>query len=135
MSYEMENERVGEIHVLVVDDHFPTRDMVKTILRSVGFTKISQADNGAAALMKVEEQNIDLVICDWNMPGTSGIEFLTALRSKDRYKNLPFLMLTAEAYRENVKQAIENGVTDYITKPFTAQVLTQKVLQTLGIKA
>ena len=105
--------------------------MVKSILRGFGFSHILQADNGASALMRLEENDVDLVICDWNMPGTSGIELLRSLRKKDRYRSLPFLMLTAEVYKENVEEAIKLGVTDYIAKPFTAETLMNKIMRTL----
>ena len=131
MSNASMTDQLKDLTVLVVDDHFPTRDMVKTILREFGFTKVLQADNGANALQRLEENEVDLVICDWNMPGTSGIELLRSLRKKDRYQNLPFLMVTAEVYKENVQEAIRLGVTDYIAKPFTAETLLQKIMATL----
>ena len=115
------------IRVLVVDDHTLTRTMVKAILRGLGFTHVQQAENGAAALDRLAIEPVDLVICDWNMPNFNGIELLRAVRSEEQFKDLPFLMLTAEAYRENVAAAIQAGVSDYMIKPFTAETLGQKV--------
>ncbi len=115
------------ITVLVVDDYALTREMVKSILRQLGFLNVVSVENGAIALKVVKEQEIGLVICDWNMPGLSGIAVLRELRSDERYRDTPFLMLTAEAYRENVVEALKAGVTDYVAKPFTAADLSEKI--------
>lgn len=115
------------IQVLIVDDHAMTRDMVRTILRGVGFSNITVLDNGRAAWHHVKEHNVRLVICDWNMPGGSGIEFLRDVRGNPQYKDLPFIMLTAEAYRESVEEALKYGVSDYLAKPFTAEMLISKI--------
>ena len=121
--------------VLVVDDHKMTRTMVKDILKGSGFTEIIQAENGLLALKSLElEDGIELIVCDWNMPGVTGLEVLRGVRSNEKTKDLPFLMLTAEAYRENVHAAVEAGVDDYIVKPFTANVLIEKVENVLKRK-
>lgn len=113
--------------VLVVDDHILTRDMVRMILRSIGFAKIQQAESGEGALKILNEQNIDLIVCDWNMPNGSGIELLRQIRADAKLEHIPFLMLTAEAYRENIVAAVKAGVTDYVAKPFTADTLAEKI--------
>jgi two-component system chemotaxis response regulator CheY len=114
-------------NILIVDDHTLTRTMVKAILRSLGFENVLQADSGASAVRTVMSEPVDLVICDWNMPEGNGLEVLRTLRADTRFKELPFLMLTAEAYRENVGAAMEAGVSDYVIKPFTADVLVAKL--------
>lgn len=114
-------------HVMVVDDHAMTRDLVKSILRGLGFVNIVTADNGRVAYQMLDQNFFKLIICDWNMPGGSGIEFLRAVRANPQYKNLPFLMLTAEAYKESVEEALKQGVSDYVAKPFTADVITAKI--------
>lgn len=116
-----------EMRILVVDDHGLTRDMVRVILRGFGFQNITPADNISAAYDELTKQTYDLVICDWNMPNGTGIDFLRLIRSNDLYKTIPFLMLTAEAYKENVSEAMQAGVSDYIVKPFTADVLGRKI--------
>ena len=118
--------------VLVVDDHAITRDMVRTILRGVGFTDITVLDNGRIAWHHVKENRVRLVVCDWNMPGGSGIELLRDIRNNPQYKDLPFIMLTAEAYRESVEEALRVGVTDYVAKPFTAEMLISKITKALA---
>ena len=115
------------LKILVVDDHALTRAMVQSILKSAGFGEIIHADNGEMAIKRISEQHIDLVVCDWNMPNVSGIDVLRFIRKNEAYKTIPFIMLTAEAYRRNVKEALEAGVTDYVVKPFTPDVLLEKV--------
>lgn len=115
------------IRVLVVDDHVLTRDMVRLILKGLGFNNIVTAESAVHALNTLNSEKIEMVICDWNMPNMTGLELLQQVRSQDRYKDLPFLMLTAEAYRENVSEAAIAGVSDYIAKPFTSEVLQEKI--------
>ena len=119
------------IKVLVVDDYPLTRDMVKAILRQLGFQNIVGAEDGAVALQLIRDERFGLVICDWNMPRLSGLSVLREVRSHDRDKHLPFLMLTAEAYKENVVEALKAGVSDYVVKPFTSQTLGEKVARVL----
>jgi two-component system, chemotaxis family, chemotaxis protein CheY len=116
-----------KLRILVVDDHALTRSMVQSILRSAGYSEVIHADNGEHAIRRLGEQRMDLVVCDWNMPTVSGIDVLRFMRKNDDYQNIPFIMLTAEAYRKNVKEAIDAGVTDYVVKPFTPEVLLEKV--------
>jgi two-component system chemotaxis response regulator CheY len=116
-----------DLNILVVDDHSLTRTMVKAILRGIGFDNITQAESGAEAVEIVMSQPVDIVICDWNMPDGNGLEVLRTLRADARFKKLPFLMLTAEAYRENVVAALQAGVSDYVVKPFTSDVLIEKL--------
>lgn len=115
------------INIIVIDDYLMTRDMVRTILKGLGFQRIATAESAHQALVKMEDQIFDLVICDWNMPGMTGLEFLREVRAKPEYATLPFIMLTAEAYRENVIAAMSAGVSEYIAKPFTAQTLADKI--------
>ena len=121
-----------DARILVVDDHPMTRNMVRAILRGVGFSQIFMAENGVGAQEVISEHPIDLVICDWNMPTMSGLEFLESVRENPLFKNTPFIMLTAEAYEENVRAAISAGVTDYVIKPFTAEILIGKVCGALS---
>ena len=114
-----------EIHILVVDDHPMTRNMVRAILRGVGFAHVTVAESAFQAQSILTEKGADFIICDWNMPGMTGFEFLSLVREQS--ETMPFLMLTAEAYQENVQAAIDAGVTDYVIKPFTADVLLNKV--------
>jgi two-component system, chemotaxis family, chemotaxis protein CheY len=116
-----------DLRILVVDDHSLTRTMVRAILKGIGFEQVNQAEGGSTAVEHILNEEVDLVICDWNMPEGNGLELLQSVRSREQYKTLPFIMLTAEAYRENVAAAMKAGVTDYIIKPFTADTLTEKL--------
>ncbi len=135
MTVDLANKYRPNLCILVADDHSLTRSMVKAILRGVGFENITQAEDGVEAVQEISSGKIDVVICDWNMPKASGLEVLRTVRSDARFKELPFLMLTAEAYRENILAAAQAGVSTYVIKPFTADVLLSKleeVLKPLG---
>ncbi len=121
----------ANLRLLVADDHSLTRSMIKAILRGVGFDNITLAENGIEALEEIVTGNIDIVICDWNMPKATGLEVLRQVRSDARFKELPFLMLTGEAYRENILAAAQAGVSTYVVKPFTADVLLSKLEEVL----
>ena len=116
------------IKVLVVDD-FPTmRRIVKNLLKQLGFENIDEAEDGGQALQRLRGGNYGLVISDWNMPNMEGIELLRNVRKEaDPLKNIPFLMVTAEAEKEKVIEAIKAGVDNYIVKPFTAEILKEKL--------
>ncbi|NLI29345.1 MAG: response regulator [Nitrospiraceae bacterium] len=113
--------------VLVVDD-FPTmRRIVKNLLKQLGFENIDEADDGINALAKLKNGGFGLVVSDWNMPNMEGIDLLRAVRQEPSVKDIPFLMVTAEAEKEKVIEAIKAGVDNYIVKPFTAEVLKEKL--------
>lgn len=116
-----------KIKVLVVDD-FPTmRRIVKNLLKQLGFENIEEAENGEDALRKLKSGDFGLVVSDWNMPVMEGIELLRRVRSDPQLKDIPFLMVTAEAEKEKVIEAIKAGVDNYIVKPFTGEVLKEKL--------
>lgn len=116
------------IKVLVVDD-FPTmRRIVKNLLKQIGFENIDEAEDGVQALNKLRGGSYGLVVSDWNMPIMEGIDLLRNVRQEpEPLKNVPFLMVTAEAEKEKVIEAIKAGVDNYIVKPFTAEVLKEKL--------
>ncbi|MBW1938198.1 MAG: response regulator, partial [Deltaproteobacteria bacterium] len=88
---------------------------------------VTEAEDGVIALKELKSQKIDFVISDWNMPNMTGIELLRAVRADSELSSLPFLMVTAESLKENVLEAVKAGVSDYIVKPFTAEVLSEKI--------
>ncbi len=116
------------LKVLVVDD-FPTmRRIVRNLLKQLGFEHIDEAEDGAQALMRLRGGNFGLVISDWNMPNMEGIELLRNVRKEpEPLKDIPFLMVTAEAEKEKVIEAIKAGVDNYVVKPFTADILREKL--------
>jgi two-component system chemotaxis response regulator CheY len=113
--------------VLVVDDFSTMRRIVKNILRQLGFENILEADDGMSALDVLRSQSVDFIISDWNMPRLSGIELLKAVRTSEEWKDLPFLMVTAEGQKENVIEAVKAKVSNYIVKPFTPETLSEKI--------
>ncbi|HDM75865.1 MAG TPA: response regulator [Deltaproteobacteria bacterium] len=113
--------------VLVVDDFSTMRRINKNILKELGFKNILEADDGTTALEVLENNKVDLIISDWNMPKMTGLEFLKKVRASAEYKDIPFLMVTAEAQKENIIEAVKAKVSNYIVKPFTAQTLSEKI--------
>ena len=118
--------------VLVVDDFATMRRIVRNILKQLGFTNIVEADDGATALEIMKSDKIDLVLCDWNMPKVSGLDLLKQMKADNDLKNIPFLMITAEAQRQNIIEAVKTGVSNYIVKPFTADTIAEKLKKIFG---
>jgi len=124
---------MSKVSVLVVDDAPFIRDLVKKGLRNYfPGIHIEDAVNGRKAQVLLERQAFDLVLCDWEMPEMSGLELLTWCRGQDTLKTLPFIMVTSRGDKENVVQAIQAGVTDFIGKPFTNEQLLTKVKKALA---
>ncbi|GAB2951615.1 MULTISPECIES: chemotaxis response regulator CheY [Aquaspirillum] len=115
------------LRFLVVDDFSTMRRIIRNLLKELGFTNVDEAEDGTAALHKLKTQAYEFVISDWNMPNMTGIELLRAVRADPQIKHLPFLMITAEAKRENIIEAATAGANGYIVKPFTAAVLEEKL--------
>jgi len=113
--------------ILVVDDMLTMRRIVKNIMKQLGFANVEEAENGQEALEKLRAESFGFVISDWNMPVMTGIDLLRAIRADDKLKTIPLLMVTAEAQKENLIEAIQAGVSNYIVKPFTAEVLQEKM--------
>lgn len=126
------------MRILIVDDFSTMRRIIKNLLNDLGYTNTAEADDGNTALTALAQGSFDFVVTDWNMPGMTGIELLKAIRADDRFKTLPVLMVTAEAKREQIIEAAQNGVNGYIIKPFTAQTLEEKlgkIFERLGAAA
>jgi len=117
--------------VLVVDDFATMRRILKNILKQIGFSNIAEADNGKTALAELKKEQFDLILCDWNMPEISGIELLQKIRSDDELKDTPFVMVTAEAQKDNILEAVKAGVNNYVVKPFTAETIGEKLKKVL----
>jgi two-component system chemotaxis response regulator CheY len=116
-----------KMSILVVDDFSTMRRIITNVLKQLGYENILEAEDGTKALSILESQSVDFVITDWNMPQMSGLDLLKAIRaSKDR-KNIPVLMVTAEAMQENIIAAAQAGVNNYIVKPFDAKTLADKI--------
>lgn len=118
--------------VLVADDMPTIRDLVKNQLKAMGFKNIIEAADGEQALNLLiqhesQDPKVKLVISDWNMPKMTGLEFLKQVRATEQWVNLPFILLTSEAERDQVTEAILSGVSQYIVKPFAGKAFEEKV--------
>ncbi|MBK9131992.1 MAG: chemotaxis response regulator CheY [Gammaproteobacteria bacterium] len=116
-----------DLKFLIVDDFSTMRRIVKNLLQDLGYTNITEADDGKTALPMLQAGDFEFLITDWNMPGMPGIELLKAVRADARLAKLPVLMLTAEAKREQIIEAAQAGVNGYVIKPFTAATLKEKL--------
>ena len=113
--------------ILIVDDFSTMRRIIKNLLRDLGFNNTDEADDGNTGLPKLQSGNFDFLVTDWNMPGMTGIDLLRAVRADPKLNTLPVLMVTAEAKKEQIVMAAQEGVNGYIVKPFTAQTLKEKI--------
>ncbi|HTV78432.1 MAG TPA: chemotaxis response regulator CheY [Steroidobacteraceae bacterium] len=121
-----------DMKFLVVDDYLSMRRMVKSVLNDLGYSNVTEADDGSTALPLLRDGEFDFLITDWNMPGMPGLDLLKAVRANQRLAKLPVLMVTAEAKREQIVEAVQAGVNGYIIKPFTAEVLKEKLAKILN---
>jgi len=117
----------SKMSILVVDDFATMRRIVRNILKQLGYENIHEADDGASAIEVLKREKIHFIISDWNMPQMSGIELLKTVRATEEWKDLPFLMVTAEGQKENVIEAVKNKVNNYIIKPFSPETLMEKI--------
>ena len=132
----------ANMKVLIIDDMAVMRKYTKKALRDVGLKNIHEAANGKEAFEFVQNAHgsgdpVEFIISDWNMPVMSGLNLLELLRSDKRFSNIPFLMVTAEASGDQVKAAIDKGVDHYIVKPFSPDILRNKlefIFKKLGAK-
>ncbi|MCC2643189.1 MAG: cheY [Nitrospira sp.] len=113
--------------ILVVDDMSTMRRIVKNILKQLGFNNLEEAENGQDALTKLQADSYGFVVSDWNMPVMMGIDLLRAIRADEKLKKIPVLMVTAEAQKENLMEAVQAGVSNYVVKPFTAETMQEKI--------
>ena len=117
--------------ILVVDDSSTMRRIIVNTLGKIGYKDISQAEDGKDALNKVNsEGKFDLIVTDWNMPIMSGLEFVEKFRASD--KETPILMVTTNATKEDVIEALKAGVNHYVVKPMTPETLHEKINQIIG---
>ena len=123
--------------ILVVDDMNTMRKLVKNMLMKMGCKNIQQANDGIPAWKMLEEAHetkdpFQFIVSDWNMPGMTGLDLLKKVRADDRFKKLPFLMVTAEGEQSSVITAVKAGVSNFVVKPFNAATLQQKIKKIFG---
>ncbi len=118
--------------VLVVDDYRTMVRIIRNLLKQLNFNNVDEASDGSGALRKLREGKFGLVVSDWNMSPMTGLQLLKEVRSDDKLRDLPFIMVTAENKTENVIKAKQAGVSNYIVKPFNAATLKSKISSVLG---
>lgn len=119
----------ADTNILLIDDDDCSRDILKSMLEEMGLKKVKEAEKGSEGLehLRGEGAEYDLVLCDWQMPGLTGLELLQMVRSDEKLKKLPFIMVTGVGDVEYIQDAIKNGVSDYIVKPIDMDVLQTKL--------
>lgn len=124
----------NQIKILLVEDSNIVCKMEVQTLQDIGYTNVITAGNGKEAILKLQEEEIDLMLSDWNMPVMDGYELLQWVRSREASKDLPFIMATAHGERRQAAKAVQAGVTEFITKPFSGSELESVIHKSLGIK-
>jgi two-component system chemotaxis response regulator CheY len=115
------------MRIMVVDDSSTMRRIIINTLNKIGHTDIVEASNGREGMERLASVDVDMVITDWNMPEMSGLEFTRALRETDKTKTTPILMVTTNAAKDDIIEALRAGVTNYVVKPFTPDVIKEKI--------
>lgn len=121
------------MNVLIVDDYSTMLRIIKNLLKQLGFNNVDEASDGGMAYDKLKAKPYGLVISDWNMEPVTGLDLLKKIRaSSESFRDVPFIMVTAESKTENVIMAKQAGVSNYIVKPFNAETLKTKIAAVLG---
>ena len=130
----MEQPRVVEqnMKIMIVDDYKTMLRILRNLLKQLNFLNVEEATDGSMALDMLRKSTFGMVISDWSMEPMTGIQLLREVRRDDRLKHLPFVMITDEGKSENVFAAKEAGVSNYIVKPFNAEILKTKMFSVLG---
>ena len=113
--------------ILIVEDNKLMRDVIRNMLRTIGFTQIGEADDGDTALTACEAVLPDIILLDWEMPRLNGINFIVALRAMPGGKNINIIMCTSRDEYADITEALDGGANDFIMKPFTADILASKL--------
>jgi len=121
----------SELRFLIVDDFSTMRRIIRNLLKESGFANADEAEDGAVALRMLQNGHFDFVVSDINMPNMNGFQLLAEVKKDERLKSLPFLLVTAEARKEDIVLAAQQGASGYIVKPFTKATLEDKVLNIL----
>lgn len=117
--------------ILIVDDTAVLRNIMKMQLQRMGFSLIHEAPDGSEAMKILHTRKIDLVISDWNMPVMNGFELLREIRASEVFKDIPFIMVTAEATEARISMALQLKVDELILKPFTLEILERKIIRVI----
>lgn len=124
-----------DIKILVVDDSVGIRLAAKKVFQSLGYKNVTAADDGTTALAELKKAPFDLVVADWNMPNMSGVELLKEMKSDSSLDQIPFLLVTGEENQESLMEAMKAGISNFMTKPYNAKVLSEKIERIFTFKA
>jgi two-component system chemotaxis response regulator CheY len=117
---------------LVVDDSSTMRRIIIKTLNTLGHTEIVEAANGREGLDRLTAAPVDVIITDWNMPEMTGIEFIRSVRANEKFPQVPVLMVTTNAAKDDIVEALRAGVTNYVVKPFTPDTMREKIESVLA---
>ncbi len=121
--------------IITIDDSSTMRRIIKNTLQRIGYgSDVLEAEDGKQALDVLSQNKVDLIITDWNMPNMDGLTFVKKIRSASEWNDVPIIMVTTEAAKEDILEALKSGVNNYIVKPFTPEVLKEKIEVVMGIK-
>jgi len=126
----MDNKK---LKFLIVDDSITMRRIIVNTLRNLGFEDFIEAEDGRDALAKMHAEDPDFIITDWNMPNITGLEFVKAVRSDEKYGDIPILMITTRGMKQDILDALRAKVNSYIIKPFTPATVREKINQVLNV--
>ena len=115
------------MRILVVDDSSTMRRIIINTLQKLGHQEIVEASNGREGLDRLGAGSVDMIITDWNMPEMSGIDFIRAVRTNGSYASMPVLMVTTNAAKDDIVEALRAGVNNYVVKPFTPDTMKEKI--------
>ncbi len=124
----MENKKI-----LFVEDSPTMRRIIGNSLKKLGIKEATEAENGVDALEKIQKEDFDLILTDWNMPEMNGQELVEHVRKMDKYKSIPILMITTRGMEDDVMTAIKSGVNGYMVKPFTPELLKKKMIEIFAV--
>ncbi len=122
------------MNILIVDDSSTMRRIIKNSLMNLGYKNILEAEDGALAWEVMLSEEVNILITDWNMPNMNGLELVKKVRADEKYIDMPIIMVTTEGGKTEVITALKAGVNNYIVKPFTPQVLKEKLEAVIGIQ-
>ena len=121
--------------ILVVDDSSTMRRININTLNKIGYSDYAEAANGREGVEKLAAVPIDMIITDWNMPEMSGVDFIRAVRANDQTKHLPVIMVTTNAAQEDIVQALDAGVNNYVVKPFTPDTIKERIQAAIAARS
>lgn len=121
-------------NILIVDDSLPMRAVIKKVIKASGFDvgEFYEAENGKNALNVLNDEWVDLIISDYNMPVMNGLEMLESIKKNDMFSSIPVIMVTTEGSQQRVEEFFKSGAADYIKKPFTPEQIKSKLVMIMG---